>query len=114
MGSRIADSQRVPAILNPVIQEKIPLMSFYSCTARVRVYCLGMEENNTNLNGATEMNTETNTITCKFTATEDSDRVITQRVSITLPASAPMTDFSDAAWEVIESSYPEHCFVDEL
>ena len=30
-------------------------MSFYSCTARVRVYCLGMEENNNNLNGATKM-----------------------------------------------------------
>jgi hypothetical protein len=72
-----------------------------------------MEENN-NMNGATEMNTETHTITCKFTATEDSDRVITQRVSITLSDAAPMTDFSDAAWDVIESSYPEHCFVDEL
>ena len=29
-------------------------MSFYSCTARVRVYCLGMEENNNNPTETTE------------------------------------------------------------
>ena len=56
----------------------------------------------------------TETITCKFTRDEDSDRVITRRVSITLSDSAPITDFSDSAWDAIYKEYPEAVFVDEL
>jgi len=71
-----------------------------------------------NTNNGEEMNTldkmTTETITCKFTRDEDSDRVITRRVSITLSDSAPITDFSDAAWNAIYKDHPDAVFVDEL
>lgn len=75
-------------------------------------HCLFMVKSNTT--NEDKMNTETNTITCKFTKTEDSDRVITRRVLVTLPASSDFTDFSDEAWDIIYREFPEAEFVDEL
>jgi len=56
---------------------------------------------------------ETITITCIFNPNQVSTKEITKKVQITLDENAPMTDFSDAAWEKIGEMYPTYNFICE-
>ena len=59
------------------------------------------------------MNTETQTLTLRFTETDTSERILSMRVSVTLDDSRPFTDFSDEAWEQVFAKYPDAEMVDE-